>query len=105
MKKLVYGSLTALLFVLLSYGSASAQIVDKTKDAASKAKDVTVDAAKKTGGIRMTRANRYNAAESRLDTAAVDDDDAGELLVGALVEDLADDDAGRTDGRNRGAEL
>ena len=49
MKKLAYGSLTALLFVLLSYASASAQIVDKAKDIADKTKDVTVDAAKKTG--------------------------------------------------------
>lgn len=35
-------------FVLVSYGAINAQVVDAVKDAASKTKDVTVDAAKKT---------------------------------------------------------
>ncbi|MEP7149467.1 MAG: hypothetical protein ABI857_11360 [Acidobacteriota bacterium] len=34
--------------VLFAYGQTNAQVVDKIKDAAGKAKDVTVDAAKKT---------------------------------------------------------
>lgn len=37
--------------VLLSYGTANAQIVDAAKDAASKTKDVTVKTAKKTSVV------------------------------------------------------
>lgn len=42
------GLVTLCAIVLFSYGSASGQVVDAVKDAAAKAKEVTVDAAKKT---------------------------------------------------------
>src|SRR5688500_11624670 len=58
MKNAIVGSLLTAVLVLLSYGSASAQIVDKAKDVADKTKEVTKDvagetkdAAKKTGVI------------------------------------------------------
>ena len=52
MRKVIAGGVFAFIAVLLSYGSASAQIVDKakdvTKDVAGKTKDVTVSTATKT---------------------------------------------------------
>jgi hypothetical protein len=41
------GLMVLLVAVLFSYSSVNAQIVDKTKDAAAKTKDVTVDTTKK----------------------------------------------------------
>ena len=69
MKKLVSGSLLTLLFVFVSYNTASSQVVDKvkdaakkttevTKDVADKTKDATVDAAKKTGGVTKDVADK-----------------------------------------------
>lgn len=51
MKNVIVGVLFVAVFVCLSYTSASAQVVDKIKDAAGKTKDVTVDTAKKTGVV------------------------------------------------------
>ena len=49
MRKQVFCSLAVLLAaVFFSYTSANAQIVEKTKEAAGKVKDVTVDTTKKT---------------------------------------------------------
>ena len=45
-------------FVLLSYSAAGAQVVDKVKETAGKTKDVTVDAAKKTGKVTKDVADK-----------------------------------------------
>lgn len=49
-------------FVLVSYGVANSQIVDATKDAASKTKEVTVDAAKKTAEVTTDVADKTKDA-------------------------------------------
>ncbi len=49
--KLVVGLFTVLAVVLVSYGTSSAQIVEKAKDIAEKTKDVTVETTKKTAVI------------------------------------------------------
>ena len=48
MKRILMGSLFAVAVVFFAYGTGSAQIVEKVKDAAEATKDVTVSAAKKT---------------------------------------------------------
>lgn len=48
MKRILIGSLFAVAIVFFAYGTGSAQVVEKVKDAAEKTKDVTVGAAKKT---------------------------------------------------------
>lgn len=48
MKRILLGSLFAAAVVFFAYGTGSAQVVEKVKDAAEKTKDVTVGAAKKT---------------------------------------------------------
>jgi len=49
-------------FVLVSYGVASSQVVDATKDAAGKTKEVTVDAAKKTAEVTTDVADKTKDA-------------------------------------------
>jgi hypothetical protein len=48
MKRILMGSLFAAAVVFFAYGTGSAQIVEKVKDAADATKDATVGAAKKT---------------------------------------------------------
>jgi hypothetical protein len=48
MKRILVGSLFTVAVVFFAYGTGSAQIVEKIKDAAETTKDVTVSAAKKT---------------------------------------------------------
>ncbi len=52
------GILALCAVVLFGYGTASAQVPEKVKDAAGKAKDVTVDAAKKTAGATKDAAHK-----------------------------------------------
>jgi hypothetical protein len=61
------GLMVFLATVLLSYSVANAQIVDKTKDAATKTKDVTVDSAKKVSVVVTD--NTMKPADKTADTA------------------------------------
>lgn len=61
------GLMVFLVAVLFSYSSVNAQVVDKTKDAASKAADVTVDSAKKVSVVVTD--NLKTAADKTADAA------------------------------------
>lgn len=61
------GLMVFLLAVLFSYSTVNAQVVDKTKDAASKAADVTVDSTKKVSVVVTD--NLKTAADKTADAA------------------------------------
>jgi ribosomal protein L18 len=62
------GLMVFLVAVLFSYSTVNAQVVDKTKDAASKAADVTVDSAKKVSVVVTD--NLKTAADKTGDAAS-----------------------------------
>lgn len=61
------GLMVFLVAVLFSYSTINAQVVDKTKDAATKAADVTVDSAKKVSVVVTD--NLKTAADKTADVA------------------------------------
>lgn len=78
----------ALLFVLVSfsYGTAEAQVVDAVKDAASKTKEVTVDAAKKTADVTgdIAEGTKDVTVKAAKKTAGVTKDVAGATKDGTV---------------------
>src|SRR5688500_8840192 len=62
MEKVIKLGLFMFFTVLLSYGTASAQIVDKAKDVAGKTKEVTKDVAGKTKDITVDTAKKAGDA-------------------------------------------
>lgn len=90
--KVLCNFLAFLAIALFSYNTASAQVVEKVKDAAEKTKDVTVDAAKKTVEVTKDVADKTKDVT----TEAAKKTGAGAKNVGGYTVKLVDNVKGQS---------